>query len=117
MSRLLVNREMSPNNRVPAKLDTGLLPPEVDSSTFVWFTAVVGVTEQATNSPRFSDLCVSSKSYTPSCFANETLRDPVFGSGSLEHQNESTPYEKHVRLMLLDSVTTIEIVDSRSVGF
>lgn len=54
----IVNREMSPNNRVPAKLDTGLLPPEVDSSTFVWFTAVVGVTEQATNSPRFSDLRV-----------------------------------------------------------
>jgi hypothetical protein len=107
---------MSPNNRIPAKLDTGLLPPEVDSSTFVWFTAVVDVTEQATNLPRFSDLCVSSKSYAPSCFANETLRDPVFGSGSFEHR-ESTLCEKHVRLMLLDFVTTIEIVDSRSAGF
>jgi len=70
----IVNREMSPNNRIPAKLDIVLLPLEVDSSTFVWFTAVIDVTEQATNLPRFSDLCVSSKSYAPSCFANETTR-------------------------------------------
>lgn len=52
----IVNRETSPNNRIAAKLDTGLSPPEVDSSTFVWFTVVADVTEQATNSPRFSDL-------------------------------------------------------------
>ena len=63
---------------------------EVDSSTFVWFTAIVNVTEQATNSPRFSDFCVSSKSYPPSCFANETLRDPVFGSGSFESSRRTS---------------------------
>jgi len=44
------------------------------------------------------------------------LRDPVFGSGSFEHR-EPTLREKHVRLMFLDFVMTIEIVDSRSVGF
>lgn len=65
---------------------------------------------------------MSSNSSTSSCFANETLRDPVFGPCDpvlVRSSGVNQPLRKRARLMLFGFVTAIEIVGTRggSAGF